>query len=59
MLRQIAELNRVIRKGLTEKIFEQKLRGCKRKENFKGVQRPKGGREPGMFKKKPGGQGGW
>lgn len=59
VLRQFAVLNRVIRKGLIEKIFEQRLRGCKGEVNFDRVQRPKGGREPGTFKKKQGGQGGW
>lgn len=59
VLRQFAVLNRVIRKGLIEKIFEHRLRGSKGEVNFNGVQKSKGGRKPGMVKKKLGEQSGW
>lgn len=60
VFRQFEFLNRVIREALVETVFEQRLRGDKGEEYFKQeekqVQRPEGGREPGVFKEKQGGQ---
>lgn len=56
-------LNRVMREDLTEKVFEQRLRGENGKEHFKQeeqqVKRPKCRSEPGVFREKQGGHCGW
>lgn len=52
VLRHFGVFNRVIREGLTEKVFEQRLRGDKGEEHFKQekqqLQRLEGGGKSGV-----------